>query len=87
MYNIGKDHWHHAQVDSLRRKNQLLTIIDEHPGIFRKKMIALCWVNYGWNKRTTKEYIDLLMDLDILVKDEEERLYTHAHVRNPERHA
>ena len=87
VYNVGKDHRHPAQVNSLRRKNQLLSIIEDNQGIICNKVLALCWVNYGWSKRTTKEYIDLLIDLDILVKDEEERLYTRSHTPDPDEQA
>jgi hypothetical protein len=66
----------------LKKKNLLLGIVEDHPLIQRKKLIALCLVNFGWSKRWTKEYIDLLIDFGSLTLDTDDRLQTAAHTHN-----
>lgn len=73
---------HPAQKKVLARKNQLLGIIEECQGIYRKKLITLCWVNFGWSKRTTREHIDLLIEFGSIVLDQDDRLYTRTHAQS-----
>lgn len=83
MYNENHDIRHPSQKKSLARKNSLLGIVADHEGIPRKKLITLCFVNFGWSKRSTKEYLDLLIEFGSLVLDPEtDRLYTYTHAQS-----
>ena len=78
MYEDAMDMRHPMQRRSLARKNQLLGIIADHEGISQRKLITLCYVNFGWYPKTTKINIGLLIEFGSLV-EEEGRLYTYTH--------
>jgi hypothetical protein len=68
-----------SNVSGLKRKNEILRIIEEHEGISQSQLLALCFVKYGWSKRVTRESVDLLVESGIVQRDESKKSLALAH--------
>ena len=66
---------HPQQRKALARKNQLLAVVQENQGLTKKDIASVCYANFGWFPRTTKEHLDLLIEFGAL-RLEEDQIFT-----------